>query len=388
MSEQYILQPLLAGPESMVWSDDEYFRTYPSVRSYIGNFQGFDAFQDLSSARIFLSQHNQSQGTFGNYRGFIERLLLWSWIYAGKASSVLTSQDFSQFLAFCENPPSDWLGGAPKARFIDDGGEWTVNESWRPMDVRSVRKTYGPHDGSLRQIMSICSSFFSFLHREGLSTANPIKGFKPQHGRPFSRGQPPRNLIDAELLELILNELKRHASLSPDGERALFLVAAAFYLYLRPSDLAIKNNKYPLMNVFSFDNGKWWFLHFSRVPLQRVPVPSSFLPYLKRYRVSRGLDPLPETDERLPLLETLHGRAGLSIRQINGIVKAALIEVHRGLSTTGADEPDLQIIKSLSLRWFRDSGAKLDALTSSPVDLQQGLGSVSPAYVYGRYFAG
>ena len=50
----------VAGPKSMVWSDAEYFRTYPSVRSYIGDFQGFDAFQDLSSARLFLSQHNQS----------------------------------------------------------------------------------------------------------------------------------------------------------------------------------------------------------------------------------------------------------------------------------------------------------------------------------------
>lgn len=387
MSEQYILQPLLAGPESMVWSDDEYFRTYPSVRSYIGVFQGFDAFKDLSSARLFLSQHNQSQGTFGNYRGFIERLLLWSWIYAGKASSVLTSQNFSQFLTFCENPPTDWLGCAPKARFVDDGGEWAVNENWRPMDTRSLNKAYGSHNGSLRQVQSICSSFFSFLYREGLSAANPIKGFKPQHGRPFSRGQPPRKLVDRDLLEVVISELKRQASLSSDGERALFVIAAALYLYLRPSDLAIKNNKYPLMNVFSFDNGEWWFVHFTRVPLQRIPVPSSFLPYLKRYRVSRGLPPLPETDEGLPLLETVHGRSGLCTRQINGIVKAALAEVHRDLSTTGFNEPDLQKIKSLSLRWFRDTGAKLDALIRSPLDLQQGLGSVSPAYIYGRYYA-
>lgn len=388
MSEQYIPQPLLAGPESMVWSEDEYFRTYPSVRSYMSVFQGFDVFKDFSSARLFISQHNQSQGTFGNYRGFIERLLLWSWIYAEKASSAMTSKDFSQFLAFCETPSPDWLGNGPKARFIDDGGEWIVNQNWRPMDMRTLNKTYNPHNGSLRQVVSVCSSFFSFLHRDGLSAANPIKGFKPQHGRPFSRGQPPRRLIDAELLEVILSELKRQASLSSDGERALFVVAAALHLYLRPSDLAIRNNKYPLMNAFSFDNGKWWFAHFTRVPLQRIPVSSSFLPYLERYRVSRGLSPLPETDERLPLLETVHGRAGLSSRQINGIVKAALTKVHQRLSTTGFNEPDLQVIKSISPRWFRDSGAKMDALISSPTDLQQGLGSVSLAYVYGRYYAG
>ncbi len=388
MSQEYILQPLFAGPECMVWSDDEYFRTYPSVRSYISVFKGFDAFKDFSNARLFLSQHNRSQGTFGNYRGFIERLLLWSWIYAGKASSVLTSQDFRKFLTFCEKPPPAWLGNAPKARFIDDEGEWIVNESWRPMDSRGLNKINAPHNGSLRQIQSICSSFFSFLHLEGLSTANPIKGFKPQHGRPFSRGQPPRSLVDRDLLKVVLSELKRQASLSSDGERALFAIAAALHLYLRPSDLAINNNRYPLMNVFSFADGKWWFVHFNRAPPQKVPVPSSFLPYLKRYRVSRGLPPLPEADERLPLLEALHGRSGICIRQINGIVKAALIEVHRALSITGLNEPDLQVIKSLSLRWFRDTGAKLDTLKRSPLDLQHGLGSLSPAYVYGRYYAG
>lgn len=388
MSEQQILQPLLAGPESMLWSDDEYFRTYPSVRSYINLFQGFDAATDFRSARLFLSQHNQTQGTFGNYRGFIERLLLWSWTYAEKASSVLTSQEFDQFLGFCEDPPSEWTTSAPRARFIDSGGEWIVNKSWRPMDMRTVKKIHTTHNGTLRQVQSVCSSFFSFLHREGFSSANPIKGFRPQHGRPFSRGQPPRNLVDGDLLEVVLSELKRRASLSSDGERALFIVAAALYIYLRPSDLAIKDNQYPLMSVFTFDNGMWWFVHLNRIPIQRIPVPPSFLPYLKRYRASRRLPPFPETDEGLPLLETIHGRPGLTIRQINGIVKAALNEVYRALSKTGFNESDLQVIKSLSLRWFRDTGAMLDALIRSPTELQQSLGNNSPAYVYARYYAG
>lgn len=392
-----IPQPLLAAPESMNWPERQYFRAYPSVFSYANAFKEFDSFKDLSSARTYLALHNQTQGTYGNYRGIVERLLLWSWIYAGKSVLSLTHRDIADFLEFNKTPPSDWVGNAPKSRFIDDSGYWVSNPEWRPLlgakhigdqtiDSDFKLTTYQPHKGTLRQILSICSSFYNFLHREGLAPANPIAGAKPEQGRAFLRGQPPRNLISPPLIELIIQQLERQALDSPDGERVLFVVAAALYLYLQASDLACADNTLPTMDSFVFDEDSWWFVHSNRSIPYRSPVNPDFLPYLVRYRTSRGLSPLPEPNEGVPLLETTYGRPGVSIRRINELVKASLIVAYRSLLSKGHNQLDLEIIKSISLRWFRDSGAKFNALNLSPADLGRCLGNVSPAYVYARYY--
>ncbi|AZE11431.1 site specific recombinase, phage integrase [Pseudomonas chlororaphis subsp. aureofaciens] len=399
MLEQKIIpQPLFAGPESMIWREEDYFATYPCVHSYLSAFPAqIDVVRDFRSARLYLSIHNQTQGTYGNYRGFVERLLLFSWICAQKSALELKRQDIAEFVGFCKKPPPDWVGDAPRARFIGSDGEWCSNPDWRPLDVRSQVKSqtfesnfqaaaYQPFKGTTRQLLSVCSSFYSFLHREGLSEANPIVAAKPQQGRAFHRGQPTRNVVSPQCLDLIMRQLEQHAVSSPDGERTLFIIAAALYLYLRPSDLASTNETCPTMEVFRLEDGKWWLILEARNPPLKIPVGQEFLRYLVRYRVSRGLSPLPVPDEQEPMLETVHGRAGLSARRIKQIVKNDLAKVHRQLETAGYSEVDLEVIKSVSLRWFRDSGARRDARVRAPADLQRGLGNVSVAYVYGRYY--
>lgn len=300
---------------------------------------------------------------------------------------TLTRQDFAEFLEFNKCPSSDWVSNAPKPRYINDNGNWNSNPDWRPIDVRSVQSaSYQPYNGALRQLLSICSSFYNILHREGLAAANPIVGATPPQGRAFNRGQPPRNVISCQLIEVIIRRLEQQALDSPDGERALFIITAALYLYLRSSDLACRDDFYPTMNSFIFDDGNWWFVHSTLNSPHRSPVSPVFLQYLIRYRTSRGLSPLPELNEDVQLLETVHGRGGLSSRRITEIVKSSLSDVHRSLLAEGYDEANLKVIKSLSLRWFRDSGAKLDSLNLSPADLGKGLGNINPAYAYGRYY--
>ena len=86
------------------------------------------------------------------------------------------------------------------------------------------------------------------------------------------------------------------------------------------------------------------------------------------------------------MLQTVHGRPGLRVRRITKIVKEALADVCRKLESEGQNPVDLDVLKSISLRWIRDSGAKLNAPTRTPKDLQKDLGSVSLPYVYGRYY--
>ncbi|WP_246884087.1 integrase [Pseudomonas chlororaphis] len=394
-----IPQPLFASPQSMIWPEDEYFAAYPCVRSYLNGFPvRLYVGKDFRSARHYLSLHNHTQGTYGNYRGFIERLLLWSWIFREKSALELKREDFVEFVNFCKSPASDWVGDVPRRRFIGNEGQWSFNPDWRPLDVRSQTRCqftegefqtvgYKPFTSTLRQLLSICSSFYNFLHREGLAAANPVVAARPQHGRALHFDHPTRNVISAQHVSLIMHQLELNAAGSLDGERALFIVAAAVYLYLRPSDLATANEAFPTMDAFRLEHGNWWLVLDARNPPLRIPVGQDFLQYLVRYRVSRGLSPLPEINEQVPLLETVHGRSGLSARRIKEIVKTALAEIHRKLKCDGHSDAELELLKTVSLRWFRDSGAKLDARVRAPADLQKSLGNVSLSYVYGRYYA-
>ncbi|WP_455828309.1 integrase [Pseudomonas capeferrum] len=391
-------EPLFGTPESMTWQEDYYFRTYPSVRSYLYEFPGqVEAPRDFRSARYFLSMHSKSQGTFGNYRGFIERLLLWSWIYLEKSAMRLNCQEFSQFITFCEEPSSDWVGDVPRARFLATDELWSVNPDWRPMHERLQSRSWSSEaeyetdksirlTSTLRQLRSICSSFYNFLHREGLALANPVVAARHSDARGVSADHPTRLVIGLELVNLILRHLELNATRHPEGERALFIVATALYLYLRPSDLAKTRGAYPTMDDFHFDGTRWWLVLEARVPPIKVPVDSDFLEYLSRYRSSRGLSPLPILGEAEPLLETTNGRPGLSHRRIKEIVQAAMSEVVQKLRAEGHDGADLAALSAVSLRWLRNSGAKQKSQDKSPSTLQKQLGSVSLAYVYGRYY--
>lgn len=397
-SQKRILEPLFGGPESMTWQEDYYFKAYPSVHAYLHSFSGqVDASRDFRCARSFLSMHNKAQGTFGNYRGFIERLLLWCWNYLEKSALELKRHEFLEFIEFCKDPPSSWVGDVPRPRFMAIDEIWSVNPDWRPMHDRLQSRSWGSEDeyktdkhirftSTIRQLRSVCSSFYNFLHREDLAPANPVVAVRHQDVRGVYVDHPTRMIIGTEHVNLILRHLKMNAAGNTDGERALFIVAAALYLYLRPSDLATVNGICPTMDGFHFDGQRWWFVLESRVPVIKILVDDDFVEYLVRYRISRGLPPLPTPGSVEPLLETVHRRPGLSSRRIKEIVQEAMAEVLQQLRADGYSGSDLSVLSAVSLRWFRNSGAKQKSQEKSPSTLQKQLGSVSSAYVYGRYY--
>ena len=79
--------PLFAGPESMVLDLEQYYARYPCVEAYLKSFSTeHDVETDFKWGLRFLARHNRTLGTFGNYRAFVERLLLWRWFFAEKSA--------------------------------------------------------------------------------------------------------------------------------------------------------------------------------------------------------------------------------------------------------------------------------------------------------------
>ncbi|WP_236450513.1 integrase [Stutzerimonas stutzeri] len=382
--------PLFAGPESMVLGIEQYYARYPCVAAYLKSFSTeLDVEKDFKWSLRFLARHNRAPGTFGNYRTFVERLLLWSWVFAGKSALTLNRDQFGQFLSFCKKPPSNWVGASPAVRFIQDDGNWTFNEGWRPFDIRSQTEadSYRPFRGTLRQIHSICSSFYNFLHAEDAAALNPVTASRSHNGNAESGIYPVRRYLSSDQLYHVLRILECRAVVNPTDERALFIVAATVFMYLRAADLAKSGEYCPSMDCFVLEDGKWWLvLDAPGTPSQRLAVNPKFLPYLKRYRKSRGLSPLPEQDEGVPMLETSYGRPGLSVRQIRDIVQGALRQVHAAITSSGECGDHWNVLLGSSLRFLRDSGARSAAQTREPAELQRDLRITSIAYTYGRYY--
>ncbi|MBC8649327.1 integrase [Pseudomonas sp. MTM4] len=374
----------------MILDLKQYYACYPCVAAYLKSFSTeLDVEKDFACGLHFLALHNRAAGTFGIYRTFVERLLLWSWIFADKSALTLNRYEFGQFVNFCKRPPRPWVGAAPSARFIQNDGNWKFNEGWRPFNIRSQpeSESYKPFTGTVRQIQSICSSFYNFLHAEGAAAVNPVVASRLQSGSADKADHPARRFLSSDQLSRVMQILECRASGDPAGERALFIVAATVFLCLRATDFAAIGDYWPSMNCFLFEDGTWWLvLDIPGTQPQRLAVNSKFLPYLKRYRKSRGLSPLPGLDDGVPLLETSHGRPGLSVRRIREVVRAALTQVHADITLEEENGDHWEVLLSSNPRLLRDSGAKSSAQTRVPAKLKQDLRITSLAYTYGRYY--
>ncbi|HFP6616304.1 MULTISPECIES: integrase [Stutzerimonas] len=382
--------PLFAGPESTTLDFERYYARYPCVAAYLKSFSAeFEVEKDFKWGLHFLALRNSAPGTFGIYRTFVERLLLWSWIFAEKSALTLNRNEFGQFVSFCKEPPRSWVGAAPSVRFVQNDSNWGFNEAWRPFDIRSQPEspTYKPFTGTVRQILSICSSFYNFLHAEDAVAVNPVVASRLQNGSAEKADHPARRFLNSEQLSSVMQVLERRAAGDASGERGLFIVAATVFLCLRASDLAAFGEHCPSMNCFTFEEDSWWLvLNIPGTPLQRLAVNPKFLPYLIRYRKSRGLSALPEHDDGTPLLETSHGRPGLSVRQIRDVAQAALRQVHADITLGEKGGNHWDILLGSSLRVLRDSGARISAQSRKPAELQRDLRITSLAYTYGRYY--
>jgi hypothetical protein len=398
--QSIVPRPLFAEAASMALQQEEYYLLQPSVFKYLSEFSHrLNVERDFKWARVFLAKHNLAPGTYCNYRGFIERLLLWSWIYCGKSTLSLNRKDFGEFVSFNQSPPADWIGVGVRRRFMKNGEAWIFNCDWRPFDARSLKSkdenigsygtaSYKPFSGSLRQLLSICSSFYNFLHAEGAATVNPVVAIRPQGFRNMQRSDhPAARCLTPIQWSYVIRAAERMANRDRGGERALFILATTYFMYLRASDLSSDEGAFHTMGEFILRDDQWWLeLEHPRRPTARILVNPEFLPYLTRYRKSRGLPPLPFVGETSPLLQTVHERPGLTTRRISAIVKPIFTQAHQDMNDAGEASAECANLLSASLNSLRETSAMAGTETRSPPDLQRDLRSVSLSYTYGKYY--
>ncbi len=151
------------------------------------------------------------------------------------------------------------------------------------------------------------------------------------------------------------------ASDDPIYERNLFLIAAMKTMFLRISELSERDDWLPTMNHFWQDDDKnWWLKIFGKgKKIRDISVPDSFLPYLERYRLWRGLSAFPGRQEKQPIVEKIRGVGGMSGRQLARLVHQVL-ETTYDIAKSKCGEKHAQIYKDVSPHWLRHTGASME----------------------------
>jgi hypothetical protein len=72
---------------------------------------------DLATALDFLKQYDGNSATFEAYRREVERLLQWAWLVAKKSILDLKRQDIQEYIEFCLDPPTSWIGLKTRSTF-------------------------------------------------------------------------------------------------------------------------------------------------------------------------------------------------------------------------------------------------------------------------------
>ncbi|CRM31935.1 hypothetical protein [Pseudomonas sp. 44 R 15] len=351
--------PLFSGITSISLSELAYYGEHPGVERYLAKFDSnLNAFKFANIAREFIASrvgaHSDGENLsgFGSSRSITERLLLWSWIVKGKSVEAIEKEEFREFLEFNSCPPSEWVGDVARRRFDwVDGVGYIANPAWRPFS-KPANETGMRTMNMFKLIVSCCTSFYDHLIRKGICQFNPAQNVEWLPLQTFSAEA---RSIDRGLTIWHVDQILRVGANLDCGrhERALFIVALMRYLLVPIRWIAKDVRRTPSFNLLKHTTCGFQYLVEGLRGVEAVTAPNIFIPYLQRYRSSRGLPREAPDDEDEPLLVTSHGRPGLTQRQIRNLVyEIILVTVHQ-LEIEGADNQEIIPLKSSCLDSIR-----------------------------------
>jgi integrase len=164
-------------------------------------------------------------------------------------------------------------------------------------------------------------------------------------------------------------------------ERNLFVVAALKTLFLRISELSERETWSPIMGHFwQDDDENWWLKIFGKGrKLRDTTVPADFLPFLTRYRLSRGLPGMPTSGENTVLVEKIRGQGGMTARHLRRLVQDTFNHAYEKMKQREGETKALKL-KEATTHWLRHTGASMEIERGRALkDLSEDLGHASMA---------
>ncbi|MDF1765636.1 MAG: tyrosine-type recombinase/integrase [Gammaproteobacteria bacterium] len=325
-----------------------------------------NAVSDYQLASEFIYSYRGSNDTFSTYRREIEHFLHWCWIIRGKSLDEVGREHIEEFIDFSRAPPSSWIGGTSVPRFLLKGGRREPNLDWRPYVSAAAADggEYTLSSASIQSLLGVLSSFYNYLIQEEYLRSNPVAQLR-QKSKFVRKTQGPGKIRRLSPLQwdYLIDTTEALAASDPGvHERTLFILQALFAMYLRISELVVSERWQPRMGHFQPDaEGNWWFLTVGKGNKEReVSVSDAMLAALKRYRLSRGLAPLPSFGESTPLIHKTRGRGGItSTRQIRLIVQQCFDNAAAAMRRDGFDD-DAQRLADATVHWLRHTGISED----------------------------
>jgi len=344
-----------------------------------------DMADDLLRSFGFLMSYNGSTATFNSYRREVERLLQWTHYVRHASLKQLGRQDMEEFIQFCQSPPRQWIGTKQVARFKKQDGTRKPNSEWRPFVVASGKRVeeFELSRKSVQALFAVLSTYFNYLLQDGYLETNPIALVR-QRSRFVQKHayMAPIRRISNLQWDYILETVEQLAQQHPqEHERSLFVIRCLFGMYLRISELVADERSVPLMEDFQSDaDGHWWLRVVGKGNKARmVTVSDDMLTAVKRYRLTRGLSPLPFAGDRAPLVPRLKGRGPVtSTRQVRYLVQFCFDQAYQRMVSEGLAD-DAQELKAATVHWLRHTGISEDVQIRPKEHVKEDAGHASMA---------
>ena len=369
------------------------FDDYPELDKIFSSNESW-WLEQFNWGKMFLTYigRNKSAHTYERFRNDVERFLLWSFIENKKPIDQLRKSDLLEYADFCWQPPVAWIGTSNQERFKITNGYSAANELWFPYKIQAPKslkaeyvidkKKYRPSQQTLSSMFTAIIVFYNYLMAEDFCIGNPAQIAK-KDCRHF--------IIDSQVKEIkrltgsqwqyVLDTAVEMADENSMFERNLFVIAALKTLFLRISELSERPNWSPTMGHFwQDDDENWWLKVFGKSrKLRDITVPIDFLPFLERYRSSRGLLGLPSSNENSILVEKVRGQGGMTSRHLRRLVQSVFDQAHDNMRRSEGEKRALKL-KEASAHWLRHTGASMEIERGRPLkDISEDLGHASMA---------
>lgn len=369
------------------------FEDYPELSVLFENNQTW-WLEQFNWGKSFLEYtgRNKSVHTYDRFRNEIERFLLWSFLEKQTPIDQLRKTDILEYADFCWHPPVNWIGTSNQERFRLANGYSTANEFWSPFKMQTPKsqkqnavidkKKYRPSQQTLTSMFTALVVFYNYLMSEELCLGNPAQIAKKDCRHFIVDAQVTEvKRLSASQWEYLLDSAVSMANEDQSFERNLFVIAALKTLFLRVSELSERPNWSPIMGHFWQDEDEnWWLKVFGKGrKLRDVTVPADFLPFLERYRLSRGIFGLPSHNENTVLVEKIRGNGGMTSRHLRRLVQAVFDHAYERMKRHEGENKALKL-KEASSHWLRHTGASMEIERGRSLkDVSEDLGHASMA---------